>query len=127
MGHREDLLVQLQADNHKERQHAAQLLSQFDDVEAIKALSNAMNDGSVIVARTATLSLGKIGGDGVTESLLAGLEHQSLWVQKAAVEALGKAGVQSVAPHLVITLADPNLHALSREALIALNLDPDFF
>lgn len=127
MGHREDLLLQLQSDNHKERQHAAQLLSQFEDIAVVVALSYAMNDDSVIVSRTATLSLGKIGGENVIGALLAGLIHESLWVRKAAIEALGNAGVQDVAPHLVNALADPDLHALAREALIALNLDPNFF
>ena len=127
MAHREDLLGQLQSTDHKERQHAAMLLSQFRDDTVIDALSHTLRDESVIVARTAALSLGKIGGEKVAKPLLTAISHDSLWVRKAAIEALGNAGDASVAPHLVNALSDPDLHALAREALIALNLNPDFF
>jgi len=47
-------------------------------------------------------------------------------VRKAAVQALGTAGIEDAVPLLVDLLDDTKLQSLAREALIVLNIDPDF-
>src|SRR5688500_15210348 len=122
----QSLIEQLQNANPRIRADAAKELGN-SGIEAIAALTNALQDEHIIVARTAALALGKIGGCEVVIPLAVLLEHDNLWLRKAAVQALGLAKCGDAAPLLVNVLADKDLHILAREALIALKVNPDFF
>jgi HEAT repeat protein len=122
----QSLIEQLQNANPRVRAEAAKKLGN-SGIEAIDALTNTLQDEHIIVARTAALALGKIGGCEVVAPLVILLEHDNLWLRKAAVQALGLAKCGDAAPILVNVLADKDLHVLAREALIALKVNPDFF
>src|SRR5688572_10954150 len=122
----QSLIEQLQDANPRNRAEAAKQLGS-SGIKAIDVLTSALEDEHIIVARTAALSLGKIGGCEVLQPLATLLEHSNLWLRKAAVQALGLAKCGDAAPILVNALADKDLHILAREALIALKVNPDFF
>jgi HEAT repeat protein len=122
----QSLIEQLQNHNPRVRADSAKKLGN-SGIEAIDALTNALQDEHIIVARTAALALGKIGSCEVVAPLAILLEHDNLWLRKAAVQALGLAKCGDAAPILVNVLADKDLHILAREALITLKVNPDFF
>ncbi len=93
-----------------------------------QTLIDQLASDHIPTARTAALTLGKIGGQDVVAPLVHALEtHPSLWVRKAAVQALGTCRDPDAIGHLVNALADPDLHALAREGLKAHRVDPDYF
>ena len=127
MSELDNLLIQLQDADPRKRAEAARKLGDLGDAQAVAALTTAAQDAHILVARTAILALGKIGGCIVVEPLAPLLEHDNLWLKKAAVQALGMARCEGAAPLLVNMLADKELFMLAREALITLKVNPDFF
>ncbi|MGJ3240637.1 MAG: HEAT repeat domain-containing protein [Anaerolineae bacterium] len=122
-----DHITRLQTGDTRARMQSARALGTLGDESALPVLEQALQDESVAVVRSATLALGHIGGCAVLATLLRLLTHEQVWVRKASVEALGLSGCAEAVPILVNQLAEPNSHALAREALIRLNVDPDFF
>ncbi len=126
--HLNDIIKQLNSDSSSIRLKAIQALGQYDDIESIlPILEELLADESVAVVRAATITLGRIGACEHLAVIVPLLAHDSLWIRKASVQAIGLLGCQEAAPLLVRLLEDDALHALSREALVALKVDPDFF
>lgn len=124
----DDLIKQVQSEDASARLQAIKALEQHaNKVKILPILEQLLGDESISVVRASTLALGRIGGCEQLSVLVPLLEHDSLWVQKASVQALGLLGCPEVVPTLVRLLDHEALQALSREALIALKVDPDFF
>lgn len=121
------IIQQLSHHDSRIRLQAVQTLGKIGDKTLLPALEDMLNDKSVAVVRTATLSIGKIGDCDALNILIPLVEHEDLWVRKAAVQAIGLTECQDAVPILVNLLEDNALYALVREALIALKVDPDFF
>lgn len=121
------IIQQLSHDDWRIRLQAVQTLGKIGDKTLLPVLANMLEDNSVAVVRTATLAVGKIGDCDALAILIPLVEHEDLWVRKAAIQAIGLTECQDAVPILVNLLEDDSLHALVREALIALKVDPDFF
>ncbi|UCG88573.1 MAG: HEAT repeat domain-containing protein [Gemmatimonadota bacterium] len=92
------------------------LLRHFRDAGAIGPLRQLLGHTDPNVVQSAILALGRVGHAGVAADLLPFLNRE-LWLQMAAVEALGELRSQVAVESLARLLADPMLGGLAADAL----------
>lgn len=121
------IITQLSHEDSKLRMQAIRALGNTDDSRHLELLGMMLEDDSVAVIRTTAFAIGAIGGCEAWHYLQPLLKHESVWVRKATIEAIGRAHCADAVPILVNLLGNNDLDALVREALIKLKVDPDFF
>jgi HEAT repeat protein len=95
---------------------AIRLLQHFRDAGAIEPLRQLLGHPDPNVVQAAIIALGRVGHAGVAADLLPFLNRE-LWLQVAAVEALGELRSQVAVESLARLLAEPMFGGLAADAL----------
>lgn len=109
-----------QANGISVRGRAAGYLGQVGGAEAVKPITNLLNDGEEDVRIAAAQALGQLGDAAAVDALIKALSDPSEWVRAVAIGSLGQLGDPSAVPFLLPFLEEgswmwaraPTLYAL---------------